>query len=91
MAHLFIKFREPIPFALRTSPLSKHRMDVHNWDDYEMGCSNLAVEGEILGKKVLEAFWIFRRNPVMNNCRSCLIDSSATVPTQCASLASTGC
>ena len=47
--------------------LGRHRIEAHNGSDYEIKCTILAHEADIAARKALEAFWIFVRNPSMNN------------------------
>ncbi|VDL75157.1 unnamed protein product [Nippostrongylus brasiliensis] len=55
-----------------TSPLGRHRNEVHDGNDFDIVCRILSYEAEISSRKALEAFWISARNPVMNNRNECL-------------------
>ena len=62
------------------TPLGRHRREAHGGRDYSVKCSILAHESEISARKTLEAFWIFSRNPSMNNKNECLSITSDFLP-----------
>ena len=64
----------------KTAPLGRHRLEYHNAEDYEVTCVILALEPEISARKVLEAFWISVRNPIMNNRNECLSITNEFLP-----------
>ncbi|EYB88719.1 hypothetical protein Y032_0242g3412 [Ancylostoma ceylanicum] len=63
-----------------TSPLGRHKNEVHSGSDFNVRCSILAIESEISARKALEAAWILTRNPGMNNKNECLSLTSDLLP-----------
>ncbi|EYC26999.1 hypothetical protein Y032_0009g466 [Ancylostoma ceylanicum] len=63
-----------------TSPLGRHKVEVHNGNDFDVRCEILALESEISARKALEAAWIFTKNPGMNNRNECLSLTSDLLP-----------
>ena len=54
-----------------STPLGRHKVEVHHDSDYEVKCVILAHETEIVARKALEAAWICSRDPPMNNRNEC--------------------
>ena len=54
-----------------STPLGKHKVEVHHDSDYEVKCVILAHETEITARKALEAAWICTKDPPMNNRNEC--------------------
>ena len=73
--HLAAKRRQSL-----VSPLGRHRSEIHAGNDFDVQCTILAHEEEIGARKVLEAFWIRRRNPIMNNRNECLSITDEFLP-----------
>ena len=72
---LGIRIKEHLSGKRRSNlmtPLGKHRIGGHHGEDFDVKCTILACEAEISSRKALEAFWIFPRNPRMNNRNECL-------------------
>ncbi|KAK6733433.1 hypothetical protein RB195_017272 [Necator americanus] len=62
------------------TPLGRHRHEAHNGNDYDVKCVILAHETEISARKTLEAFFILKRNPSMNNKNECLSITNEFLP-----------
>ena len=54
------------------SPLGKHKVEVHNGEEFEVKCKILEYETEIAARKALEAAWIYRKGPTMNARNECI-------------------
>ncbi|EYB87797.1 hypothetical protein Y032_0257g408 [Ancylostoma ceylanicum] len=63
-----------------TSPLGRHKNEVHGGNDFGIKCNILTYETEVSARKALEAFWIAARNPKMNNRNECLSITSDFLP-----------
>ncbi|KAK6749479.1 hypothetical protein RB195_001844 [Necator americanus] len=62
------------------TPLGSHKNDKHDGNEFEVKCTILAHEKEISARKVLEVFWIFVRNPSMNDKNECLSTTNEFLP-----------
>ncbi|KAK6742395.1 hypothetical protein RB195_009952 [Necator americanus] len=62
------------------TPLGRHRHEAHNGNDYDVKFVILAHETEISARKTLEAFWILKSNPSMNNGNECLSITNEFLP-----------
>ena len=62
------------------SALGRHRHEAHGGDDFDVKCTILTYEKDISARKALEAFWIFAKNPEMNNRNECLSITSDFLP-----------
>ena len=60
--HMASKRRESL-----ISPLGKHRREVHNGTNFDVKCSILEFETDILARKTLEASWVLSRNPEVDS------------------------
>ncbi|EYC27722.1 hypothetical protein Y032_0008g148 [Ancylostoma ceylanicum] len=80
---LSVRIKEHIAAKKRgklTTPLGRHRIEVHDGDDFNIRCKILAYESEISARKALEAAWILTENPGMNNKNECLSLTSDLLP-----------
>uniref|UniRef100_A0A7I5E7W2 Reverse transcriptase domain-containing protein n=1 Tax=Haemonchus contortus TaxID=6289 RepID=A0A7I5E7W2_HAECO len=62
------------------TPLGRHRVEVHQGNDFDIKCKILAYENEIGARKILEAFHIHERNPELNNRNECTAITSEFLP-----------
>uniref|UniRef100_A0A7I4Z6L7 Reverse transcriptase domain-containing protein n=1 Tax=Haemonchus contortus TaxID=6289 RepID=A0A7I4Z6L7_HAECO len=62
------------------TPLGKHRLEVHEGNDFDIKCKILAYENEIGARKILEALHIRERNPELNNRNECIAITGEFLP-----------
>ena len=62
------------------SPLGKHRRKDYNGTDFEISCTILAFEDNIVARKALEALWIMASDPKINNRNEQLFTTRDLMP-----------
>ncbi|XGW13260.1 hypothetical protein V3C99_013695 [Haemonchus contortus] len=80
---LSVRIKEHLAGKRRSNvltPLGKHRVEQHDGNDFNIRCTMLAHETEILSRKALEAFWISARNPDMNSRNECVTITNDLLP-----------
>ena len=63
-----------------TTPLGKHKREVHDGNEFDVKCTILACEREISARKVLEAAFISAEKPNINNKNECISITSDLIP-----------